>query len=75
MRKDSAAQQSEVGRLTNEVEALKRTIEQIPKKIWVKAAGYTVLNFLEKAANTKAGQAVVERTVGALFGPGGGDSA
>ncbi len=71
LRKQNEIQQNELDILKNEVENLKRDVTTLPKKTWVKAMGNRILNILERAVNTKAGQTLIEKTFKAMIGSDG----
>jgi hypothetical protein len=64
-------QQRELNALNKEVSHLKNQLAVLPKRTWVKAAGNKILNIFERFANTKAGQAVLEKAVKILIGHDG----
>ncbi len=62
-------QQGEVDKLKAEVKKLKTMIESVPKKTWLKSAGYRILNVMEKVVNTKTRREITEHVIKQLIGP------
>ncbi|MBD3340499.1 MAG: hypothetical protein GF353_15430 [Candidatus Lokiarchaeota archaeon] len=70
LKEENKIQQHELNALRNDINKLKDTIDSLPKKTWIKAAGNKLLNVVERIANTKAGQALANSTIKALIGDG-----
>jgi hypothetical protein len=55
--------------LRQQVEELKRTVTDLPRRVWVRSAGGTIARFLEKTSS-KALAAIAEGAVRAMLPPG-----
>ena len=71
LQEENEIQFAEVNALRKEVASLKEGIETVPKKIWVKSAGNKILNILEKVADSKAGQLLLDKAFKYLLGSDG----
>ncbi len=60
LKEENKIHQAELNSLKTEVRNLKEQISRVPKKIWIKSAGYKILNIFEKVANSKIGEKAIE---------------
>lgn len=60
-------QQNEINELKKAVQQLKANVENVPKGVWVKAAGNKILNTIEGLSNSQVGQILIEGSIKALL--------
>jgi hypothetical protein len=63
LKKENKIQQTDLTVLKKEVKELKESIKSVPKKIWFKAAGNRILSTMEKIADSKLAQSLIESSI------------
>lgn len=67
LQKENEIQQEELNSLKKDVATLKNTIDSLPKRTWVRAAGNTILRTFEKLSNSKLAETLLETTIKGLL--------